>query len=80
MAGIHLMRGNNRFLFAINRVLLARTIRRLEAYLANKTLNTGQKYQPACASIVTRYFNQPRFLKYHIGTTALSSINTSAYG
>ena len=24
------------------------------------------------------YFNQPRFLKYHIGTTALSAISTSA--
>ncbi len=25
-----------------------------------------------------RYFSQPRFLKYHIGTTALAIINTSA--
>ena len=27
-----------------------------------------------------RYFNQPRFLKYHIGTMALAAISASAYG
>ena len=26
------------------------------------------------------YFNQPRRLKYHIGTTALAAIRISAYG
>lgn len=28
----------------------------------------------------TGYFNQPRFLKYHIGTTALAAISSKAYG
>ncbi len=26
------------------------------------------------------YFNQPRFLKYHIGTSALATISTNANG
>ena len=55
---------------------------RLETYLTIKKAKNkpkiSQKYRLVGCNCLICYFNQPRFLKYHIGTTALSSISTSA--
>jgi hypothetical protein len=32
------------------------------------------------AAVLQPYFSQPRFLKYHMGSTALATISPSAYG
>jgi Pretoxin HINT domain len=41
-------------------------------WVHNKNLSTAIKVQNDA------YFNHPRLLKYHIGTTALATINSSA--
>lgn len=43
-------------------------------------VNAIYRIRRRCAAKQQPYFNQPRFLKYHMGTKALATIRTKAIG